>query len=81
MDHTIGSYEAKTRLPEILRAVQSGDRFTITLRGQPVADLVPAQGTKRGDTVLAVAEMLRLMDEAPAAQDCDVKALISDGRA
>ena len=81
MDHTIGSYEAKTKLPEILRAVQSGKRFTITLRGEPVAELVPAQGTKRGDAALAVAEMRRLMDEAPAGRDVDVKALINEGRA
>ena len=37
----IGSYEAKTRLPELLREVQAGQCFTITLRGKPVASLVP----------------------------------------
>ena len=37
----IGSYEAKTRLPELLREVQAGQCFTITLRGKPVASLAP----------------------------------------
>ena len=37
----IGSYEAKTKLPELLREVQAGQCFTITLRGKPVASLVP----------------------------------------
>lgn len=31
--HTIGSYEAKTRLPESLRAVELGAVVTITRRG------------------------------------------------
>lgn len=37
----IGSYEAKTKLPELPREVQAGQCFTITLRGKPVASLVP----------------------------------------
>lgn len=39
----IGSYEAKTKLPEILRQVEQGESFTITNRGKPVADLVPSK--------------------------------------
>ena len=37
----IGAYEAKTKLPELLRRVEAGERFTITNRGQPVAELRP----------------------------------------
>ena len=37
----IGSYDAKTKLPEILRRVEAGESFTITNRGKPVADVVP----------------------------------------
>ncbi|WP_230976167.1 type II toxin-antitoxin system Phd/YefM family antitoxin [Pseudothauera nasutitermitis] len=33
MSLEIGSYEAKTKLPELLRGVQAGKRYTITLRG------------------------------------------------
>jgi prevent-host-death family protein len=49
MNIEVGSYEAKTKLPELLRGVQSGKRYTITLRGEAVADLVPPQGTRRAD--------------------------------
>lgn len=38
---TLGAFDAKTRLPELLRAVRKGQRFTITHRGQPVAVLAP----------------------------------------
>ncbi len=36
----IGSYQAKTRLPELLRQVERGESFTITRRGLPVARIV-----------------------------------------
>lgn len=39
----IGAFDAKTRLSEILRKVEQGERFTITLRGRAVADVVPTQ--------------------------------------
>lgn len=53
----IGSYDAKTKLPELLREVQRGQRFTITLRGQPVADLVPSESARDQDAQAAVAAM------------------------
>ena len=43
----IGAYEAKTRLPALLRAVQAGARLTITKRGKPIAELVPYGTTQR----------------------------------
>lgn len=43
MPKEIGSYEAKTKLPEILRRVEAGESFTITNRGKPVADVVPSR--------------------------------------
>ena len=43
MNEEIGSYDAKTKLPEILRRVKAGERFTITNRGKPIADLIPSR--------------------------------------
>ena len=34
MNIEVGPYEAKTKLPELLRGIQSGNRYTITLRGE-----------------------------------------------
>jgi prevent-host-death family protein len=39
----IGAFDAKTRLSELLRKVDQGERFTITVRGRAVAQLVPAK--------------------------------------
>jgi len=39
---TVGSFEAKTKLAELLDKVEAGETVTITRRGKPVAKLVPA---------------------------------------
>ena len=56
----IGSYEVKTKLPEILRRVRAGESFTITLRGKPVADLVPNRPASRQKTATAIENILRM---------------------
>ena len=75
----VGAYEAKTKLPELLRGVQSGKRYTITHRGEAIADLVPAKGAGRHDAAQAVEEMKRFMAEKPV-KGVDIKALIEQGR-
>ncbi len=40
---TVGIFEAKTRLSEIVRQVEAGECFTITVRGQAKAQVVPVQ--------------------------------------
>ena len=37
----IGAFEAKTPLPKLLRRSQAGERFVITRRSRPVAELMP----------------------------------------
>lgn len=39
---TVGSFEAKTKLAELLDRVEAGETVTITRRGKTVAKLVPA---------------------------------------
>ncbi len=38
---TIGAFEAKAHLSELLAAVEKGEALTITRRGKPVAELRP----------------------------------------
>jgi len=42
----VGAFEAKTRLSELLRKVDQGERFTITVRGRAVAQLIPAKSER-----------------------------------
>ena len=81
MNIQVGSYEAKSKLPELLRGIQAGNRYTITLRGQAVADLVPAEGNKGSDAEAAVDDMLSLMQARKPVGGINLKALINEGRA
>ena len=73
----VGANEAKTKLPELLRGVQAGERYTITHRGEPIASVPVA--TRRHGAADAVERMKRFMAEAPIL-DVDIKALIEAGR-
>ena len=77
----VGSYEAKSKLPELLRGIQAGNRYTITLRGEAVADLVPAEANKLSDAVAAVDDMLSFMQARKPVNGIDLKELINEGRA
>lgn len=81
MNIEVGSYEAKTKLPELLRGVQGGNRYTITLRGEAVADLVPAQGNKLSDAAASADEMRSFMRARKLVANVDLRALINEGRA
>ncbi len=80
MKTRIGAYEAKTKLPELLRRVKKGGGFTITNRGQAVADLVPSAGTKSKDKAAAVERLKVFMKENPV-RGVNIRALLEEGRA
>lgn len=80
MKREIGSYEAKTKLPELLRLVKTGRSFTITNRGEAIADLVPSLGAKAKDKVAAVKKLKAFMLTDPV-RGVNIKALTEDGRA
>jgi prevent-host-death family protein len=44
---TIGAFDAKTHLSELLEKVADGESFVITKRGKPVASLSPVASTAR----------------------------------
>ena len=52
---TVGAYEAKTRLPELLRMVEAGERVTITRHGRPVALITAPAGFPDKTTAEAAA--------------------------
>lgn len=54
MESSIGAFEAKAQLSRLLRAVEQGEHFTITVRGRPVADLVPHRAASSQGVAAAV---------------------------
>lgn len=47
MSTEIGAFEAKTKFSELLRKVDQGESFTITVRGRVVAQLAPPASTRQ----------------------------------
>ena len=76
----IGAYEAKTRLPELLRQVQGGKRFTITNRGVPVAELGPPTTRPGIDAKTAINAFVAYKKANPVRRKVNIKALIQEGR-
>lgn len=54
MQNEIGAYDAKTKLPEILRRVEAGESFVVTNRGRPVAEIVPYTSNQRKERLTAI---------------------------
>ena len=63
MKTEIGAYDAKRRLPDLLREVKLGKRFTITDRGEAIADLVPSAVASHGTSVKALIEEGRMLPD------------------
>jgi len=74
----VGSYDAKTKLPEILRRVEAGESFTITNRGKPVADLIPSQANDKLKAKSAIQNILKAKKQKMS--DSDLNDLKEDGR-
>ncbi len=78
MDRTVGAYEAKTRLPELLREVAQGGRITITVRGRAVAELAPIKSVR--PSAAEAVEAMKAFDLVQAVGADDIEAWIADGR-
>lgn len=77
---TIGTYETKTHLADLLRRVRAGQGFCITQRGEPVADLLPVGTHLRRSGAQAAGRMQQFMHESAQGEPCDIKALVNEGR-
>jgi prevent-host-death family protein len=76
----IGAYEAKTRLPELLRQVKAGRRFTITNRGEAIADLVPSEAGRTRNHKAVIEKFQKFIDANPVRGRVNVRELIEEGR-
>ena len=68
----MGSYEAKTRLPELLRRASQGESFTIPVHGKAVADIVPSGQIHRERAATAIASLLARRKATVSDADLDV---------
>ena len=75
----IGSFDAKTKLSQLLLGIKRGQRYTITLRGEPVADLVPSESSTRRNSQTVI-EALRDFRRVKNVSHEQVSAWIAEGR-
>ncbi len=79
--NSIGAFEAKTHLSELLDRVEQGEKITITRHGVPTAMLVPVTETKRKlthDEILAgFRELRKTIKPDPS---MSIRDMIDEGR-
>lgn len=76
---TIGSYEAKTHLPQLLSRVAKGETITITRHGVAVAMLVPPEPARRPGVQAAVEELLEF-GKGRSLGGLTIREMIEEGR-
>ncbi len=76
---TIGAYEAKTHLPQLLKRVAKGERITITRHGVPVATLLPPETVSKPPAREVIAA-LRKFRKAHRLDRRSIREMIEEGR-
>ena len=77
---SVGSYEAKTYLPELLERVAKGERILITKRGRPMAMLVPPSANGKPDVRDVLRRMKALRRGNALGERLSLRDLIDEGR-
>jgi prevent-host-death family protein len=80
MMRMVGTFEAKTRLIELLRDVAGGETVTITKRGKPVAIIAPVPSERKQDRRAAMEELRRLRESLPRVSAEELAAWVQEGR-
>jgi prevent-host-death family protein len=76
---TVGAFDAKTHLNALLKRVAKGETIQITLRGVPIAKLVPAGEGERRDPKDVVRE-IRALRKGVTLGKLRIRDLINEGR-
>lgn len=75
----IGSFEAKTRLSELLRDAENGTAYVIRRRGKDVARLIPPGHKADAESLAELKADLREL-RGRIRSGLDIKALVREGR-
>lgn len=78
--NTVGAYEAKTHLSELLEKVEAGEEITITKHGAPVAKLVPVKKEASSEERAAAIRRIQTLASGLSLGGLKVKDLIREGR-
>ncbi|RLE20467.1 MAG: type II toxin-antitoxin system prevent-host-death family antitoxin [Acidobacteria bacterium] len=76
---TVGAYEAKTHLSDLLMRVEKGESIVITRHGTPIAELRPITGRDSEAIAAAIGHIKDFRSRHPVDTD-EVRQMISEGR-
>ena len=76
---TVGAYEAKTHLAELLERVRRGERITITKHGVPVAVLQPPDLHPHKDPATVIRELRAFRRRHPL-DGVSIREMLEEGR-
>ena len=79
-DNTVGAYQAKTHLSQLLEKVEAGEEIIITKHGAPVAKLIPMAREASPEERLAAIERIQKLANGLSLRALKVKDLIREGR-
>ena len=77
---SVGAYEAKTHLPQLLDRVARGEEFQITRNGRPVARLVPDPAQQANDVRSVIEQILEFRKGRKLGGGTTIRELIEEGR-
>ena len=78
--NTVGAYEAKTHLSELLEKVEAGEEIIITKHGAPVAKLVPMKKEASAEERAAAIRRIQKLGSGLSLGRLKIKDLINEGR-
>jgi prevent-host-death family protein len=78
--NTVGAYEAKTHLSELLEKVEAGEEIVITKHGTPVAKLVPVKKEASAEQRAAAIRRIQQLSTGLSLAGLKIKDLIAEGR-
>ena len=79
MDAGTGAFDAKAQFSRQLQAVEHGQRFTISVRGKTVADVIPNPANAT-EAVAAAVAALQATPRIHGVSDAEVAGFVGEGR-
>jgi prevent-host-death family protein len=77
---TVGSFEAKTHLSQLLERVANGEEFLITRHGKPVARLMPPMAARTAPDVRDAVEAMKQFRKGRKLSVLSIREMIEEGR-
>lgn len=77
---TIGMFEAKTHLPEVIRNVQNGETYMIKNRNQEVAILIPVSEYYRNSKELSYEKIKSIFKSSELGSADEIISMRDEGR-